>query len=432
MDRQVTETRFVGSLIVNPGYIPDIEEIVAPKHINDEVAANIYKRLLRMSELSEPIDFVTVMNSEGHGFAAVDVTRVAMAAGDKPKKENVVKYAEIIREESIRETLMDIAKEISSSTDSVYDVVDATIDKLAHITDVSTGNVGLDFGAIYKTIDHNITHDSPLTGIATPYKEFNDMGGGMQDGDFIVIAGETSQFKTTVATNIMRYASKYGIKSKMFSLEMTNKQLTARILAQEAKVDSRKILYKKLEGSEIDRVHEAIRELGDNIYVDEMFSSDLGYITRGIKSAVMRYGVKFVVVDYMQLVTISGTQDPFLTVSTVADKLKLLARKLDIPIIGISQLSRDKARPRPSLSRLKGSGNIENSADIVWFSWNPYYYGDPTIDIYGTPYDSYGNLHQIIAKGRNIGTGEFIVSVQPEYNLIEEYVDKQEFEAEDL
>lgn len=251
--------------------------------------------------------------------------------------------------------------------------------------------------------------DDVQTGIPTGYKFIDDKG-GLQYSDFIVIAGDTSQGKTTLAIDIMVNAAVCGVPSMMFSLEMTSKQLAARINAPLCHIPSGILLYKKLRSDQI-RDFEHAKSVSNKypIYIDDISSSSYEKIKESIRANAIKRGIKLFFIDYLQiLTTVSRQQNSNEFLELVSRELKNLAKELNVCIVALSQLNRDKLDPRPTLARLKASSGIEQAADMVILVYRPSYYGRsfknrPDL----TPVENYAEL--IVGKGRNVGTGSQIV-----------------------
>ena len=283
--------------------------------------------------------------------------------------------------------------------------------KVKHISTVLAELTGL--------IDRNLTGKFELTGIPTGFDQFDKFSNGLQNGDLIIIAGETSNGKTSLALNIGQYASK-TTNIGVFSYEMVDRQLAARMLSAESFVSSKEILYSRLSSEQLDKVNVGIGKLAESqIYIYDAESSNYDYLERSIRSLVINQNIGLVIIDYLQLIKIGGNRYMSKTeqMAEIANSLKNLAKTLNIPILLLSQLTRDKNNPMPTLVRLKGSGDIENAADIVWFVWRPELYNRDDFTCINDTYTARKNSHHIIAKGRNIGITEFVLGFEKEITM---------------
>ena len=258
-----------------------------------------------------------------------------------------------------------------------------------------------------------------MTGTPTGFLYFDKFSNGFQKGDLVIIAGETSNGKTSLALNIASNAAATGEKVVIYSYEMSDRQLASRMLSSESTVSSKHIMYDRLDNNQINAVNNGIDTLSQQgIYIDELASSKFEYLEKSIRAMVVKENATLIIIDYLQLIKINSKGfNKVDQVAEIANGIKSLAKILDVPIILLSQLSRDRQNPKPSLSRLKGSGDIENAADIIWLLWQPFIYGMESFDCIGEIYPSEGNSHHIIAKGRNIGTTEFALGFTPELTM---------------
>lgn len=258
------------------------------------------------------------------------------------------------------------------------------------------------------------------TEMATGF-EFVDRRGGLHASDLSIIAGETSMGKTSLAMTVAVNVAMSGTPVGIFTLEMSTLQLASRLLASRAMVPGRDILYSRLSADDYNRVGDAVvRMKGLPLFFDRKMR--FGQIVAGIRKMVYRHKVKVVVVDYLQYIIpderrkgASQTQE----IGEMCQVFKSLAMELGICVLLLSQLARDRQNPYPTLSRLKGSGDIENSADNVYFVYRPEYYEtEGRTVLYNDPYkhvSARGTAEIIQAKGRNVGTGSFIVGYRKEF-----------------
>lgn len=294
------------------------------------------------------------------------------------------------------------------SGDDVYKVISETgsfiasnemrpIQRMTHISD----NVSALMNHIVRLSKNEIS------GTRTNLTNFDEHTGGLQPSDLIVIAGETSQGKTALALSIAYNVAinKFG-KVGIFSLEMSNMQLTARLSAMETNISSKKILFEPMNAYNLQQFNGSIKRLVEaDIYIDECANSSIDYIIAGIKIAVMQYGIKVAVVDYLQLVKDGTKRNDESEIASNTRRFKNVAKELNITVILLSQLKREQ-NPRPTIGRLRGSGQIEEAADLILLIWRPEYYNIATYD--DAPIDSTeGTAEIIIAKGRNYGVGKF-------------------------
>lgn len=264
---------------------------------------------------------------------------------------------------------------------------------------------------VEETVVKNSIAQTTSTGTPSGFKKFDEFAHGMQPGDLVIIAGETSHGKTTLALNIINNAAQMGYSCNVRSLEMTSKLLVSRIIAIESGVSSKDILFQRLAIEGVQHISNHISKLaGLPIYFDDKSTASIHKICASVRKMVLKYGVGLVVVDYLQLVTGDHSQGREEEVGQNARILKNLAMELNIVVIALSQLNRSENHI-PTLSRLRASGQIEEAADIAILVWIPEKEGITFVKHNdGVEENMTGKAGIIIAKGRNVGTMEFSVN----------------------
>ena len=245
------------------------------------------------------------------------------------------------------------------------------------------------------------------TMIPTGFQEIDERG-GLQTGDFDVIAAESSQGKTSLLMTIAENAAQKGVPSMIFSMEMQSSQIAARIVSSKAQISSGVIQYKKLNDWQMNELSQAMKKTDElPIYFDDESTISFESIVASIRMNVRRLGVKLIGIDYLQILASTGNinnQEQFL--GSIARKLKNLAKELSVCIVALSQLARNTTEPKPTLSRVRASGQIVEAADTVIMIWRPSEYAKSYQDFVC---DTSRTAELIFGKGRNIGTFNCIV-----------------------
>lgn len=215
-----------------------------------------------------------------------------------------------------------------------------------------------------------------------------------------------------IAVNI----AKDGVPVAVYTMEMRKAQLSTRVLAQETKINSRLIMGERLNSDEVERINKTIARLRNlPVYFDESSTTSINTIYFSIRTLARRMGVKMVVVDYLQILS---TNQKVVNLEAfygeVTRRLKNLAKDLNICIVLLSQLSRGYDTAEPSLSRLRGSGQINEAADMTFLIYRPEYYGKHYTGEFAMT-DPKGTALIICAKGRNVGTYSFVCSFDAEH-----------------
>lgn len=240
-----------------------------------------------------------------------------------------------------------------------------------------------------------------------------DDNGGFQLGDLDVIAADSSMGKTSLVMNIAKNIGAKGKASMIYSMEMQSWQLAARLNAPKADTPANIIQYKNLTEIQYRSLQHAMEETDKlPIYFDDKSTISVDAIIASIRLNARKLGIKFFVIDYLQILSSVGSvenQEKFL--GDVSRRLKNLAKELNVNITALSQLSRNLQDPRPTLSRVRASGQIVEAADTVLLIWRPEMYGKTSYKDNNAPVEKTAEI--IIGKGRNIGTGSFVVHFDP-------------------
>jgi replicative DNA helicase len=221
-----------------------------------------------------------------------------------------------------------------------------------------------------------------LTGIPTGFTELDDMLGGLQRTEVVIVAGRPGMGKTALALDFARAAGKAGFKSAIFSLEMANELLGLRMLAAQSEVDANRLRHGRLRDTEWENEWELIQQAYQDlvelpIYTDDDTDVTLATIRSRLRKMEAEIGLDLVIIDFLQLVRVKERENRHLDLSRLAQGLKQLARKMNCAVVVLSQLSRNVEKrddKRPMLGDLAESGGIEAAADVVIFPFCPEYY----------------------------------------------------------
>lgn len=281
-----------------------------------------------------------------------------------------------------------------------------SIDKLTEIFNeygtLLTGAATSDtqsFSDVTKSLTNDISErikGSKGVGMNTGLHLF-DSHYGLHTGDLVIIAGSTSAGKSTLATTMARNMASEGVPIAYYSMEMTSKQLAARIIARDTLVPSSEALYGSMSDEQYSKYYDTATKMATlPIYFDERSKTSVQRISASVRKMVKRYGIKVVFVDYLQILANGGRLDSREQIlGDMARDLKRLAVDTDTCVVALSQLSRSKDSREASLSRLRGSGQIEEASDMVIL-----------IDRKETKNPAEASTAKLtIAKGRNVGLG---------------------------
>lgn len=420
------ERIILGSLITQPSLFRSATKIVNEEDFYEN--RTMFSLLYEMYTNSEAIDLATVSIKAGqNGINPAEVIDLTKNIGST---DNFQTHLLKLKEISIRLKLVSIATDFRQNIDNTPDVFEVISDVKRKLEEVEpnfksgVNNMTELLAEVNARIEEN---SRGIKGVFTGINDFDTFSKGLQRGDLVVIAGETSQGKTSLALSWAFNQILDGKNIAIYSYEMSTVQIAARIVSIASSVSSKSILMDKLSDGEYNDVNQAFTELMEkHLFVIETIESSYQWLESSIVSMVDTYGIDAVYVDYLQLITIKGASKKDAAAHS-ANGLKRLAKssKVDIPIIALSQLARDKQSPSPSLDRLKESGDIENAADTVIGIYRPDHYGFTELSAYNTNGDIQSKDLGImkVLKGRNIGLINLAVKWQKEITYYSNYIE---------
>ena len=262
-----------------------------------------------------------------------------------------------------------------------------------------------------------------MTGLATDYYYFDDMTGGLQPGELIIIAARPSMGKTTFALNLTERVSNHGAGIAFFSLEMSNQQVIQNMLCNRSQIDGSAMRKGRITDQQYKRLQEEAAKLYETpIFVDDTPGISITQLRAKARRLKQKHGISMICVDYLQLMTGGGRfESRQQEISAISRGLKSIARELSVPVIALSQLNRDvenRDDHRPRMSDLRESGAIEQDADVIILLHR---------DDYFKPTEENAGLAQvIIAKQRNGPVGEVTLRFFREYMRFENFTRRAE------
>lgn len=289
--------------------------------------------------------------------------------------------------------------------DKIKAFLNREITSLEINTEAEDSGIGSHLNKLFASLQQSI-EGTKTRGMQTGIKVYDDYTGGIYGTDLVVIAGRTSQGKTSLALNIARYLAKsQSLPGAIFSLEMSSEQLATRFASMESGVDSNKIYSGRINQVELQSMitySDAISK--SPIIIDRCKSTSLEYILNSIRKYSFVHNVKWVVVDYIQLVN-SKQQSREQEIGHIARSLKNIAIELNISVIALSQLRRPEDKKfEPSIFDLRDSGQIEEAADTIMMPYRPEHYA---IEYFEDGSSTEGMAEILITKGRNSGIFRF-------------------------
>jgi replicative DNA helicase len=404
-----------------------IEEGLRPEDFYRERHRVTYAAMLALYNTNEPIDPLTVtehLRQAGDLDAAGGAAAIDELSGSVPLVGNARRYAQIVKENALLRRLLTTTYEIQASVAehrlSPRDLVEQAEKAMLEVAhDDSTQ----DFRSIEEILHDELdkmqrlsAEGTALTGTPSGFKDLDEITGGFQPGNLIIIAARPSMGKSALVTNIAENASiDHNRPVALFSLEMSETELAQRFVASQGRIFGDKLRKGRVADSEWPKILEATKKLSSApLYVDD--SSDIGILDIRAKARRLHQqapgGLGLVIVDYLQLMRPdAGTESRVEQVGQMSRGLKILARELNVPVIALSQLSRaveQRHDKKPILSDLRESGQIEQDADLVMFIYRDEYYEKEESEAQGL-------ADILIAKHRNGGLGDVTLTFRKEY-----------------
>lgn len=413
-----TEAMVLGTIIQMRDALDEVRGLLHEDCFYVPFHKAIYNAICKVCERGDRADLIAVRNqltADKVEYNLIDYMNVANST-----TFDLYQYAARLHDLAVRRKFWDIGQMlVSNSQHEGEDILDVTNDALNQLTATFASDATKveDMKSatqkVMKMVSNNI-NGVKLSGTPTGFSKIDSKTGGLQKSDLIIIAGETSQGKTSMAVSMMVNAAEKGARVAMYSMEMRMEQVAARVLAMKSGIPGNSIMYAKLNDEQLMMVDKGVAQMMElPIYFDDRSTSNIDTIISSIRYMKKKFDIDGAVVDYLQILNVNMKgSNKEQQMGEVARRLKNLAKDLDIWIIALSQLSRDKDNPVPSLSRLRDSGQIAEAADVVMLIYRPEVYGKT----YPAPITASTKDTALIdiAKGRNSGLMKFICGFKSE------------------
>lgn len=427
------EAAVLGAILLERDALVKTFEILQPEHFYKEAHQKIFRACQELFVRNEPVDLITLANElarlnhleeiGGNPYLASLVEAVPTAA-------NVVYHASIVRGKALLREMIRAGTAIVSSAYEETEPTETLLDLAEkRIFEVSKDRIRPSFQPIkfilkstFEDIERLYSRKARVTGVPTGFTDLDDLTGGLQPSDLIIIAGRPSMGKTSFALCVaMHAAMEERIPTAIFSLEMSMSHVVQRMLCADARVEAYRLRTGRLGDPDWPKLTTAAGRLSEApIYIDATPTMTVLELRAKARRVKTEHSVGLMIIDYLQLLKGGGRfESRQQEMTEICRSLKSLAKELEIPIVALSQLSRAvEAREdkRPQLADLRESGAIEQDADLVAFIYRPGYYKA----LKGPTDEENYEAEIIVAKQRNGPTGIVKLIFRREYMRFED------------
>lgn len=379
------EIAILGALMLESGAIDKVADILTTDSFYVTAHQKIYAAITDLQKKHKPIDLITVTeqlkaNNDleliGGPYELVRLTNAIVSTA------NIINHAKIVHEKYILRKLISVSSEITQKafeqdTDP-FEVVDMAEKFIMNLSDSKQSDVLHISSVMVNTltkIDKWKASGSSITGIRSGFSDLDKATRGWQPGDLIIIAARPSVGKTAFALNLVRNAALNGAGVGIWSLEMKAPYLALRMLAAESDIILNKLQTGRLEDSDYVKLNKAAESLSKHrIFFDDANAVNLRSLKAKARRLKKKHDIGLIVIDYLQLMQGESKNNREQEIATISRELKNLAQELEIPIVALSQLSRDGVKGSswdvpPPISALRESGAIEQDADLILMLW---------------------------------------------------------------
>lgn len=421
------EESLLGAMMLSAGAIADAAGVVSASDFYKPAHGHVYDAVHTLYAAGQPADSVTVADElrragllDAIGGHAV----LAQIMSSTPATTNAARYARIVEEYALLRRLIGVAGEIAELGYSVPEDVSKALDRAEslvyevnerRVTD-STQKLSSLLSENLDRLEHLYERGNAITGTPTGYLDLDQLLSGLQPSSLVVVGARPAMGKTSFALGMIAHAALEATNPTpvlFFSLEMSNLELSQRLLCAEARVDSTRVRNGQLQSDDWQKISRAMGRLAEApIWIDDnpnLTIMEIRAKARRLKSQIGNLGM--IVIDYLQLMSgRSSAENRQVEVSELSRGLKILARELETPVVALSQLSRGlemRADKRPMLADLRESGSIEQDSDVVMFIFRE--------EIYDPKPENSGQAEIIVAKHRSGPTGVVQLAFLPQY-----------------
>jgi replicative DNA helicase len=419
------EESVLGSMLLSRNAIAEVLELLHEDDFYRPAHRTVFRSVLDLYSHGQAVDPVTAAEELRRSGELADVGGAPFLhtlVSSVPTAANAGYYARIIKEAGILRRLIDtgtrivqLGYETPQDTERAVDLAESWVYQVAQ------GRVTEDYQSLREVLTstleaiellHNDSRE--ITGVSTGFPELDRLTSGLQPSNLIIVAARPAVGKSTLGLDVARHASvRSSVPTVVFSLEMSKTELVQRLMCAECSVDMQRLRTGRMEDTDWTRLTRSLGKLADApLFIDDSAALTMMELRAKCRRLKQRHGLGLVVVDYLQLMQPSKrVESRQQEVSEISRALKLLAKELAVPVIAISQLSRQtesRSDKKPMLSDLRESGALEQDADMVMFIYRE--------DLYDPESPRKGEADLIVAKHRNGPTDSVTVTFQGQYS----------------
>ncbi|MCD8364482.1 MAG: replicative DNA helicase [Clostridiales bacterium] len=418
------EQSVIGAMMMDRDAIITAAEMLVKDDFYHQQYGILFETILELFNSGAAVDMVTLQERLREKNVPPEISSLEYMANlitSVPTSANVRHYAQIVQDKSVLRKLIRINEEIADACylgqDSLDSILNDTEKRIFHLLQ---SRMSSDYVPIREIvlqaldrIEQASRTQGTVTGIPTGFVDLDYRLSGLQKSDLILLAARPSMGKTALALNIAQYVAFHeNMAVAVFSLEMSKEQLVNRLFSLESRVDAQQLRSGNLSDSDWEKLIEGAGTIGSSqLIIDDTPGITVSEMRSKCRKYKLEHDLQLVIIDYLQLMSASRKTDSRQQeISDISRALKQLARELQVPVIALSQLSRQvEQRPdhRPMLSDLRESGAIEQDADVVMFIYRDDYYNKDS--------DNKGIAEIIIAKQRNGPIGTVNLVWLPQY-----------------
>jgi len=419
------EESVLGSMLLSKNAIAEVLEMLHEDDFYRPAHRTVFQSVLNLYSHGQAVDAVTVAEFLRRDGVLQDIGGAPFLftlVSGVPTAANAAYYARIVKEAGVLRRLIDVGTRIvqlgfetPQDTERAVDIAESLVYQVAQ------GRVSEDYQSLREVLTGTLEaierlHDDrrEITGVPTGFPDLDRLTSGLQNSNLIIVAARPAVGKSTLGLDVARHAAvRAQVPTVVFSLEMSKTELVQRLMCAECTVDMQRLRTGRMEESDWTRLTRSLGKLADApLFIDDSAATTMMEIRAKCRRLKQRHGLGLVIVDYLQLMQpAKRVENRQQEVSEISRSLKLLAKELEVPVIAVSQLSRQteaRSDRRPMLSDLRESGALEQDADVVLFIYRD--------ELYDQESTRKGEADLILAKHRNGPTDTVTVTFQGQYS----------------